>query len=447
MTLTNVAHTHPNDIDILLTGPAAQRMVLMSDAGGGNQITNVNLTFDDAAAGALPFSTQITSGTNKPTNFLLGDSFPQAAPPAPYADTLAAFNGGNPNGAWSLYIVDDTVLDQGSIARGWYLFLTTSGVVPAAADLSVTMTDAPDPGIVGSNLVYTLLVTNHGPWSATGVTVTTELPLNAGYLSSSASAGTLATNGGGQLVWTLGTMARDASASATITVLPTVAGGITSTSSAVAAQADPNPENSVAVVNSTIGSPTSDLAMGMAGSPSPMFFGGNLSYTLLVTNNGPATATALSVTNTLPPGMTFLSATPSGYTVVGNIVTFTNLGDLGNGLVFTATITVHPSVAGEFTNSATAGSVVFDPLKGNNTAAVKSLVEQPVLSAVVQGSNLVLSWPAAATGFNLESTTSLTPPVVWTPVTVPPVTVNGQKTVTIPIGGGNRLFRLRATLP
>lgn len=448
VTLTNVAHTHPNDIDILFTGPAAQRMVLMSDAGGGNQITNVNLTFDDAAAGSLPFSTQITSGTNKPTNHLLGDSFPQPAPPAPYNGTLAAFNGANPNGAWSLYVVDDTVLDRGSIARGWYLFLTTSGVVPAAADLSVTMTDAPDPGIVGSNLVYTLRVTNHGPWSATGVIVTTQLPVNAGYLSSSASSGTLATNGVGQLIWTLGTMAKDASASATITVLPAIAGVISSTSSAVASQADPNPENSTVVVNSTIASPTADLEMGMVDSPSPVYFGGNLTYTLIVTNHGPATATAVSVTNTLPLGMTFLSATPPGHTVVGNVVTFTNLGDFGNGLVFTATITVHPNVAGEFTNTATAVSVVLDPLKGNNTAAVKSLVEFPPMNAVVQGNNLVISWPVAATGYNLESTTSLTPPVVWTPVTVPaPVTVNGQRFVTNAIGGGDRFFRLRATLP
>lgn len=452
--LTNIAHTNPDDVDLLLANPAAKSVVLMSDAGGGSQITNVTLTLDDAAVGFLPDSTQITSGTYKPSNYLLGDSFPQPAPPPPagnppqYPTALSTFNGASPNGAWSLYAVDDAALDSGRIVRGWYLFLTTSGVVPAAADLSVTMSDEPDPGIVGSNLVYTILVTNHGPWSATGVVLTNELPSNAAYVSSSASVGTLGTNGTGQLIWTIGSLPVDASASATITVRPAVTGTVGSTSMATALQADPNPENSIASVSSTIASPTADLAVGLVDSPSPVYFGGNLTYTLFVTNHGPATATAVAVTNTLPPGMTLLSVTPSGYTVVGNVITFTNLGDFGNDAVFTATIVVHPNIVGEFTNTATAASVVVDPLKGNNTAAVKSLVEYPPLSAVLQGNNLVISWPVDATNFSLESATNLTPPVVWTPVTTPPaVIVDGQRYVTNVIGGGDRFFRLRATLP
>jgi uncharacterized repeat protein (TIGR01451 family) len=310
------------------------------------------------------------------------------------------------------------------------------------------MNAAPLPAIVGSNLTYTVLVTNHGPWSATGVVLTNVLPLNANYVSSSTGTGTIATNGGGLVIWTIGTLAKDASASATITVRPTAAATITSTSTAMANEADPNTGNSTATNTIVVAAPTADLVMAAVDAPDPVFFGQNLLYSLSVTNLGPATATAVTVTNTLPSGMTFISATPSGYTLVGSVVTFTNLGNLGSGAISTASITVHPDVTGTFTNTASCGSTVNDPLKGNNTASVKTVVDFPALTTLVQGNNLVISWPVEATAYSLESTTNLAPPVVWTAVTVPaPVTVGGQKTVTIPIGSGNKFFRLRAPLP
>jgi hypothetical protein len=76
----------------------------------------------------LPNSISLTSGTFKPTNFGASDTFSPPAPTGPYASTLATFNGSNPNGAWSLYVVDDEALDSGSIA-GWSLAITTTGNV------------------------------------------------------------------------------------------------------------------------------------------------------------------------------------------------------------------------------------------------------------------------------------------------------------------------------
>jgi hypothetical protein len=67
VTLNNLSHTFPGDLDILLVGPGGQSVILMSDTGGGLDIVNVNLTFDDAAANSLPDSTQIISGFFKPT--------------------------------------------------------------------------------------------------------------------------------------------------------------------------------------------------------------------------------------------------------------------------------------------------------------------------------------------------------------------------------------------
>ena len=124
VTLKGISHTYPDDLDVLLVGPGGQKVLLMSDAGGGTDINNVTLTFDDAAASMLSDSSAVVSGTYKPTDFVTGDTFPGPAPGGPYGTTLSAFSGLDPNGTWSLYVLDDAASDSGSIAGGWSLKFT-----------------------------------------------------------------------------------------------------------------------------------------------------------------------------------------------------------------------------------------------------------------------------------------------------------------------------------
>jgi subtilisin-like proprotein convertase family protein len=121
VTLKGISHTYPDDLDILLVGPGGQKVLLMSDAGGGSDLINTTLTFDDAAASKLADTSAIVAGTYKPTDFVTGDTFPSPAPAGPYGTALSAFNGLNPNGTWSLYVLDDAASDGGSIAGGWSL--------------------------------------------------------------------------------------------------------------------------------------------------------------------------------------------------------------------------------------------------------------------------------------------------------------------------------------
>src|SRR5207237_1667404 len=67
VTLTGVSHTYPDDLDVLLVGPGGQKVLLMSDTGGGTDINNVTLTFDDAAASKLPDNSAIIPGAYQPT--------------------------------------------------------------------------------------------------------------------------------------------------------------------------------------------------------------------------------------------------------------------------------------------------------------------------------------------------------------------------------------------
>jgi hypothetical protein len=59
------------------------------------------------------------------------------------------------------------------------------------------------------------------------------------------------------------------------------------------------------------------------------------------------------------------------------------------------------------------------------------------------GQTLVFSWPAAATGYQLESTANLESGVVWESVATPPVVIGDEQVVTVDIGPGSQFFRLR----
>jgi uncharacterized repeat protein (TIGR03803 family) len=70
------------------------------------------------------------------------------------------------------------------------------------------------------------------------------------------------------------------------------------------------------------------------------------------------------------------------------------------------------------------------------------VVNAPQLTIALSGTNVVLTWPANATGFTLKSTASLLSPAVWTSVSPGAVVVNGQNTVTNPISVTQQFYQL-----
>ena len=77
VTLNRLSHTDPHDVSALVTVPGGTNTLLMSHAGGnGYGVTNIVLTFDDAATNSLPSSGALTTGTNKPTGYSPPNKFP-----------------------------------------------------------------------------------------------------------------------------------------------------------------------------------------------------------------------------------------------------------------------------------------------------------------------------------------------------------------------------------
>ena len=91
---------------------------------------------------------------------------------------------------------------------------------------------------------------------------------------------------------------------------PSQAGQITNTASVTTSDTDPDPSNNTATVDTTVVAPGADLALEKFADPDPAATASELIYTLEVANRGPDDATGVTVTDILPEGVTFDSASP-----------------------------------------------------------------------------------------------------------------------------------------
>src|SRR3989441_166010 len=119
-----------------------------------------------------------------------------------------------------------------------------------------------------------------------------------------------------------------------------------------------------------------DLSITKTDNPFSKNAGATLTYTVTVTNGGPSTAANVQVTDNLPAGVTFQSASGTGWTCVqaGGVVTCTR-GSVVPGGAPPITITVTPALCGTITNRATVSSTTIDPSAANNTATTSTTVQ------------------------------------------------------------------------
>jgi uncharacterized repeat protein (TIGR01451 family) len=136
---------------------------------------------------------------------------------------------------------------------------------------------------------------------------------------------------------------------------------------------------------------SADLSLTKTASPNPGQSGLNLSYRITATNNGPATATNVTVADTLPNGVAFVSTTTTQGNCNGSVTVNCNLGSLAVGGSAMVTIVAVPSTTGQITNSATVIGSEIDFDLTNNTAGTTILIQPAAASPTMFDENLTVS--------------------------------------------------------
>ncbi len=294
------------------------------------------------------------------------------------------------------------------------------------ADLALTQSVVPTVVAPGSTITYTESVTNNGPGSATSPVIYQQTPTNTTFVSLTAPANwTCATPGGGatgqvNCVWTgnggVYTSGSVANFTYVVRVNAGTAAGTTIVNSAnvTSLTVDGTPQNNATNTTVLVESATgADLALSMSALPSPVFISATLTYTIQVQNLGLVNAANVTVSDTIPAGTTFISASPAvSCTQTASVVC--TLGTLNNGASTTVTIVVTSPVSpSTLSNTATVTTTSADPVAGNNSATVTT-VAQPLSCATPGADNngvaitgVVNSYypPSGATTLTAGSTT------------------------------------------
>jgi uncharacterized repeat protein (TIGR01451 family) len=268
----------------------------------------------------------------------------------------------------------------------------TAYVTPDA-DLTISVSDSPDPVTPGNNITYTGSVTNAGPDTATSTTLNILLASSLRFQSLTGPAGfsctTPAAGTNGAITCTNASFASGSNVPFTLVVQVDPAllngpNGLITQNFVISSNnvTDPNNPNNTASVDTTYQTPKANLVATNADTPDPVNPGGTITYTQTITNNGPDAATSVSFSQTLPAGVTFQSVTtPAGWScatpsVGGTGVVNCTIASLANGGNASFTLVVNVTAAsGTITDTVTASSSTFDPTPGNNSAqAVTTIV-------------------------------------------------------------------------
>ncbi len=373
VTLHGISDPYPADLRLLLVGPNDQAVMLMANAGGGADIFDLDLTFNDAGIG-MPISDTLTSiVVYRPTNHGFGGDLPLPAPAGPYGGSLGAFVGSSPNGQWRLYIYD-AVADAGGYLDYWTLTLTTR-----TTD-TVTLEDVLPPGVSGVGLSgrpadWDCAVSDAGVLCQFDI-----LPL------------------GGSTVVTL---------TATAPITP---GVITNTAYITSTTLDPITDSNTAWVTVTVIS-VADLEIIKTVEPAERVgAGAPLTYTLTISNNGPGLAAGpIVVTDHLPSELTAVVPDGAGWScdlAALPLITCTLSSNLATDdvsvLTLAATAPLTPGLT--LTNVAGVSAAVFDPITANNTSLVTVTVVPQANLAVVKTVQPALAQPGDILAYTIVVT-------------------------------------------
>ncbi len=377
-----------NDAFVTKLAPSGQALVYSTylGASGSEQGFGIGVGADGSA--------YVTGGTGS-ANFPqvapargyggLSDAFVARINPAGSALSFSTYLGGAGNdqgnavavsSAGEIFVVGNTASTDFPVlgaVRGTYgggrsdAFVARFG---PGIDLAVTMTDSPDPVAFGADLTYTIKVRNQGDLAATGVRLTDTLPAGASLVSAATDLG--ACSGAATVVCDIGTLAGGGEANVTVKIKPPAARTINNTATVTLNETDAVGSNNSASAETAVD--FADIAVTKSALNGNVAPGSKAVFLLSVTNKAGMTAGPVTLSDVLPPGLTFVSCQAPGGTCGGTgnsrTVAFPSLA-VGATASASITATLDASAAGGtvVNNTVTVSSALPDGDPSNNSAS------------------------------------------------------------------------------
>jgi uncharacterized repeat protein (TIGR01451 family) len=269
-------------------------------------------------------------------------------------------------------IVDDSFVDTFAQDDVHIYYYAAQEPAEPSADLSVSLTDSPDPVVVDKKLTYRLDYANAGPTAAQDVTISSTLPpgITFGGVASADPALPEPTVTGQTLTWQIPTLESDVSGTIvfTTTVSPSAAETVTTVAEIASSIVDEDLADNQDSTSTRV-TYACDLAVTLSSNLDIAQTGFPLTYAITVTNEGPSLATGTTLTGWLPDSVTVTDVETSQGSCNWTESPLTcNLGAINRGANVTVEVGVIPKSGGTIVHSVHVTGNEVDPLRANNTA-------------------------------------------------------------------------------
>lgn len=402
---TIIITTPVDDAD---TGPGEANLALAKSASPSPGEVGQPLTFefsllnqgpDDATnvvlSDSVPPSFQITGanasaggncGISAQTVTCDWTSLASGASASATIDTLPQQAGTFTNGA--IATSDQHDPDPGSASDSVTVVIDDADSGPGAANLILSKSANPNPGIVGQPVGFEFSLQNEGPDDATNVVMTDHVPAGFQITGTSASDDGSCEVASQSVTCNWIQIAGGTQVSATINTVPQQAGTFTNNATAISDQEDPDPDSandSIVVEIEKEDEPPqqADLALQATANPDPVTAGTRLTYSFTVTNLGPADAQNALLTHILPANVHVQSAdaTAGGQCQINGGAVSCEWQQVQAFDQAAATIAVVPQQPGTLATQTEVGADTPDPDLSNNTAGTSVTVQAAATSA------------------------------------------------------------------
>ena len=276
-------------------------------------------------------------------------------------------------------------------------------LVVSSVDVSVTKS-GPPTALAGTNVSYTITVTNAGPDAASNVLLHDTIPPNTTLVSLTYDNGQAATCNGADCEILVLPSGLSTQFTATLSIGNTTS--VTNTATVTSGNYDTDSSNNEASATTAV-TPVADLGVTKT-APATVVASTDVSFDVAIENLGPSDAANVSLTDLLPAGTTFVSATQNSgptFTCDATITCTRATFAAGATASFTFVLNVDPSVTGTLTNTATIATTTQDPNANNDSDTTSTNVTPaPAELSIEKTANVTSGAPGTAATYTIVVT-------------------------------------------